>query len=841
MRVEPGRLSRRVDQALHDGLREYWSRFARVRSGFDVSECLRESLLLRDGKDCCYDRPGSGVHYAAWYHGTRVNQFIGALDRVSDVLDRDERIRVLDLGAGSGAVAWAIVAHQLLRRGVLQRRNPIRIDMFDSSGPMLDVAKVLWDALVREFAEFDVGSAIEVTWRLEKWPTHDCDGDPIDLLTAHYLFDHSDSSSPDADDAAGMFVREMRHQRVARILCCTTAAKAGSLDALQRALRASDWTAGIERLAPGPLRGPLSEVGRFRRRIVDDVGADIDTECRGLLDRVPSFEGIQKLEAQLLWAKPSALFESTAATGLDLLTPAQRKAVDRTASNVSLNGSPGSGKTLVLSHRLAQFAFEAHLDGGDSVGLFLTFNKKLLEHVNALAARFTRERLRTAGRDVEVRLGKFEGIWILKVAGQDRLKLINWDKGVRRLFKFENPAPWSDEKLETVVPEVLRDPMNGKLVRSMPTRAFPMATESKYSVEGRSLDKAVEFLAAEFRTVYFGRAACVADRYGSVSRDGRGFGLQPAERRACCELLAQIPARFSLCAAQCAAAIGAASPQSRFQSIFVDEAQDFTEVDFDGMKRLLRDGGHWTIAFDPGQSIRTGATFRPPHMGLNWRRLQLSGSYRMPRRLCEALGPISDAIREKLRGDGAKEDLPALRPSPLRISFLGSRPIVIATKDEDEFAEYVSDLVKVFDPEPGESDGPWLAVLEEDEALKDRVRQKLRGAGAFTKATLRSTSVLKVKGMEFPWVVWSTRAASPESIDLQRLCYTILSRCTRHAVIWLKLGAEGKPEPRLAPLFHPSRGLHRDRLMVVDAVTQRAIDDLGALAKAEDVQQPAAP
>jgi hypothetical protein len=64
------------------------------------------------------------------------------------------------------------------------------------------------------------------------------------------------------------------------------------------------------------------------------------------------------------------------------------------------------------------------------------------------------------------------------------------------------------------------------------------------------------------------------------------------------------------------------------------------------------------------------------------------------------------------------------------------------------------------------------------------------------------------------------------SLELDTLCYTILTRCTRHAVIWIQLDEAGDPDPGLAGPVSSSGGFRRDRLVIVDERARRAVEAL---------------
>ena len=112
-------------------------------------------------------------------------------------------------------------------------------------------------------------------------------------------------------------------------------------------------------------------------------------------------------------------------------------------------------------------------------------------------------------------------------------------------------------------------------------------------------------------------------------------------------------------------------------------------------------------------------------------------------------------------------------------------------------------------------------ILESDRLLRDAVAKHLGD-----EALCKTSSVLREKGLEFPWVVWSTRISCPEGVEIRKLCYTILSRCTQQIVIWIQpFGCVGSKNQRhLSLLFGVGHGrLRPDRLLVLDALTEQCI------------------
>lgn len=847
MSLESEEIGRRFDAVLSKGLRRAWQDgpSALHRDAFDVSECARELNSLRSGGDLCYDRPGSAIAYAAWYHGERVNQFIRVLDQCPELANRDREWQVVDLGAGTGAVAWAMAARELMASSGRRRRYPIRLSMVESSRPMLSLAWVLWRELLSEFENEGLRSLVMIDqssgWRHESWPTLGMAATETDLLTAHYLFDYSETDPAGLAESVRLFRKQMRHQRVARLLCCTTSQKRPVLNRLRQELASDDWSATAAEVSGGPLRGLLSATGEFRR---STLAVHVrDKQLRARTEAVPSYEGNARTPATVLSAATSNLFQDLGSVA-DVLTSEQEGALNDRSVNIAVKGSAGSGKTLLLTLRLARFARSAAAASSVRTALFTSFNKNLVAWVAHDAVKHAKRenpgviiRLEPSGVGVS-------GTRWLTVAGRKLICFSTLDSVAAQAFDYQpGSTPGSDGNVTPLVRQLLGDDRGSALVQQLPEQACPVAGDGEPVVAGtnRSLEKSARYISEEFRVVFYGRAQCKPDIYldpVKTSREGRGVRLTSVQRTAMVKLLSQINHKFTN--RRCSAL--SSQPKRMFSAIVVDEAQDFTDQDFNLARKLLVQGGSLTLAFDSSQAIRTGVTFRLPKVSPGWSWHSLTGSYRMPLRVCEALVPVVNYLRTEQSGSGIDAHVLASPPVPSRIAVLGSRPFVIAAHHESDFADRFAALVDALEPRYDPQSHGEIVVLESDKGLRCEIAKRFpprvepgKGSAAqksqivpaesfgSSRVSALASSVLREKGMEFPWVVWSTRAPCDEPLDLHRLCYTIVSRCTRHLVIWLELDDTGRPDPAFASLFCGPGSLRRDRLVVLDENTQMAL------------------
>src|SRR5437016_5272219 len=101
-----------LDGIIAAAAKDFYAEALRSRTpeefGFDLAECQQESWNLTNNQDLCYDRPNTPLVYSLWYHGRRVNTFLSHFTDSLWEAQRAPNIELFDLGAGTGAVQWAV-------------------------------------------------------------------------------------------------------------------------------------------------------------------------------------------------------------------------------------------------------------------------------------------------------------------------------------------------------------------------------------------------------------------------------------------------------------------------------------------------------------------------------------------------------------------------------------------------------------------------------------------------------------------------------------------------------------------------------------------------------------
>src|SRR5690606_36854368 len=212
----------------------------------------------------------------------------------------------------------------------------------------------------------------------------------------------------------------------------------------------------------------------------------------------------------------------------------------------------------------------------------------------------------------------------------------------------------------------------------------------------------------------------------------------------------------------------------KFSHIFVDEVQDCTPADFQIFRGLLADPYNLFVTGDLAQAVHMGrsasgriGSMYPEAKGVH--ATSLHGSFRLPFRSSEALIPLSKRIREKRTACGDHSDV--VLQHPYKGSPPGVRPIIVAAQNEESMANKLLEVAEADGQSVGElafdiGKGPIL--LEWDQYLRDAAKERLGHAA--------SDTILRLKGLEYPWVVWSRRTGVAADEDAEGYVYTILTR-----------------------------------------------------------------
>ena len=183
-----------LDRLIADAARSYYQdNKSQANFEFDLKECHSESYNLVQGKDLCYDRPNTAFAYSLWYHGRRINTFLSYfLDKFIE--RREQQLNVFDLGAGTGAIQWAL---GLIYQGfkalghVPPSVNLINVD--SSPGMLYYNRDFLWEFFVRQYPNWNGDSVVD--YEVNTWSNADRIEIVEPIVAGSYLFDVSDNQA----------------------------------------------------------------------------------------------------------------------------------------------------------------------------------------------------------------------------------------------------------------------------------------------------------------------------------------------------------------------------------------------------------------------------------------------------------------------------------------------------------------------------------------------------------------------------------------------------------------------------------------------------------------------
>jgi len=179
------------------------------------------------------------------------------------------------------------------------------------------------------------------------------------------------------------------------------------------------------------------------------------------------------------------------------------------------------------------------------------------------------------------------------------------------------------------------------------------------------------------------------------------------------------------------------------------------------MSLLLKNVDNLILAGDLAQAVHIGQSGSiPKDENMSRRKYhRLKGSYRLPYRISEAICPLSQSITK----DSGDKDV-TIEITPYKGAPPGARPIIVFADDHHQLADkiiHIKDVYSVFDVHK-------ITILERDEELRDALSAH--------RQSVETTTILRLKGLEKDFIVWSLQADILYENEAKEFAYTIMTR-----------------------------------------------------------------
>jgi SAM-dependent methyltransferase len=752
--------------------------------------------LLGRGEDLCYDRPTIGFNYSLWYHPKRINTFLKYFANLIYDSRNESKIEIFDLGAGTGAVLWAI---GIIVSGMKTLGMPcpnIRVVNIDTSPFMLSYSsKFLWKNFLKEFPLAE-GICNESDYRLNSWSNLEEVACTNIWLCASYLFDHSDDTKAISDD----FRSIVEKYKPNKVILLSSLRKSKYINKVADSIKSLNYIINTAAASNQIFSGPLRQLYNFRDKISKshNLGLtgmpkwdELEYVLHGVVLENSAPLLALEIESLSLYTEPQRNRKKIC------LTPQQEDAAIITTRPTIIIGPAGSGKSVVLTQKIFNIIQSSSTNEGYDPSLKIlvtTFNKGLVAYL---------------------------GDWLEQILDKEKFIRV-YDsnfygrKSDHSYFRFANSKDFNISILHfDLLPTKL-----GKLkaltisagVNSIEEfHTFKMTEAIDKYVTDKKIDRDKfspilnpQFLLDEYQRVIYGFECSAFSVYSVLERIGRGSIPQlryNSERRKVIwdiisryikDLLNENQESFILRRHRFIKSLRKKEFSNKFTHIIVDEFQDCTRSDYEIFYQLLNNPNNLTLAGDIAQSINLGTALHIPKTDdqRNFFKKKLDGSFRLPFRVSECIKPLSKLINKKF---GEREGLQADIINPYKGAPPGSRPIYVFANDTSEAATKIAEVFSIYQEELKLKK---VSIYEKDPELNLALLNK--------KIPTETDTILRVKGLEKDCVIWSSRILIDASTEIEEFVYTILTRTVSLLVVLVFPGTLEGYE-KLITMFLPER------------------------------------
>lgn len=778
--------------------------------GFDLAECQFESYNLIRNQDLCYDRPNIAFCYSLWYHPRRVNTFLSHFAKtIFNTTDRE--IEIFDLGAGTGAVQWAVglVYHKMKAEG--KRVPRIRIVNIDTSPFMLYYSR---DFLWKNFKEVytycnDFDNDIE--YEINSWNNNQKINVINPWITASYLFDISDTSAngqvnteyKESIKSGFRDLIKLFNPSTIFLLTSDQPPKRLLLNEIKTELASRGYSHQEIAHTSLLLNGQLETTTNFRKQLYEIYKNDLTTNEAASLQRIVGWtdfsfvgtiltkhQGILNFGQTNKKAREIKLYNEPIKIRRDIvLNDDQKKAAEHSDRPTIITGPAGCGKSVVITERIKNLVEAKQYDKSLDI-LVTTFNKQLMSYL---------------GKWIEDLLDKHKitrtgNSFAFKDSGKPNITLLHFDVLPTRL----------GIDLKSIQIEYKEYHKN--LIKQCITE---LKFEKQITVNKYDNVLNADYILDEYQRIIYGLQLWKREEYLTAERKGRPrLQLNGLRRQLLWTVIVDkyltklkrdsfITKRYRFLKQ-----LKSEQVTKKYTHIFVDEFQDCTHADYEIFYRLLLDPNNLVIAGDIAQAIQLGAVADVPRAegDLMQRRSihRLKGSYRLPFRISECITKISETIQ-----DGNVI-------TPYKGSPPGARPIVFYAGTPKEFKTKLASIYQIFKGYALDR----ITIIETDWEICQAIRQ--------LRISCETDTILKLKGLEKTCVLWSTRKDIEYKEEVAEFVYTILSRTSGILIIALT-------STTLKRYNKIIKMLRKDRLIFWDKETKDKFNDFCIDAADEEV------
>ncbi len=793
----------KLDRIIANAGREFHDKNRnRANFGFDLSECQFESYNLIRNQDLCYDRPNTAFGYSLWYHARRVNTFLSFFAKTI-FNTTDKQIEIFDLGAGTGAVQWAIglIYHRMKEAGKVVPR--IKIVNVDTSPFMLYYSRdYLWKHFLIEYKHCnDFTSDLE--YEINSWSNSRKVSITNPWITASYLFDISDTSisgevNAEYKESVKTGFRDLIKLFTPSTILLLTSdqpPKRALLNELKGEFSANGYNQQEVQNTQLLLSGQLSETSNFRKELFQIYRSQLLTNEAQSISRVVEWKDFSFVGTILTKQQSTLNLISTeqrkTKTEIKLYNPPiairrdivlnddQKKAAEHSERPTIISGPAGCGKSVVVTERIKNLV-EIKEYSPDLKILVTTFNKQLMSYL---------------------------GNWIAELLSKEKCERVG------NSFKFKNSNEFNIRLMHFDILPTRIGNARGSLVfnntlRTIASEAISILKRENNITTNRH-DKVLspDYVIEEYHRVVYGLQYVTEAEFLTSERKGRPKLKKDGDNR---KLLWKAVIKFLelLEKRNCESIVSRRHKflkqlqrkeiKTKFTHIFVDEFQDCTQADYHVFDLLLENPNNIVLAGDIAQAIQIGNVADIPRIRademVNRKTYNLKGSYRLPFRISECVTKISETIK-----DGSVI-------TPYKGSPPGARPIVVYAATPNDLKDKLEVIYKTY----GVYGLDRITILESDFEICNALRA--------IKIPCETDTILKLKGLEKTCVLWSTRKDIEYKDEVAEFVYTILSRTS--GILLVVLTTETlKKYYKIVKLFR------KDRLILWDKETNDKFND----------------